>query len=377
MTLADEVVPVRDGMPPVCPPETMGYRFAGAEVVGWDYGTGMFFLDNGDRVNYVQVVAEELTPPSPMRSSVFPSLGKYATCWLGDCIVTSLTGRRVVVRTTCGKYAVSPRLMRPLQSTCTLYGVRVRYGADRCLVFPTLTVCGGAAALLEDLRSKMREMGVRTSEHSRLLEMQSVDGPSVSLRHINVNTRLLLHLVGDISGTATRPERFGCFDAPSSVALAHVQIEDYLRGNPWALPISHELLCQRLGVPFLLDPTLIAGPYTSDNDVLHLEAPQRAISCRPFEVDAEMIVLGVRAGRLEPQRDGTFAMPYAHGGWGQVVARGPSLRDLTWKMDDAYDACLPLGTHKIDIPGCPPCLLLERFGGEHYDPDTQTVHSTL
>ena len=164
MTLADEVVPVRDGMPPVCPPEAMGYRFAGAEVVGWDYGTGMFFLDNGDRVNYVQVVAEELTPPSPMRSSVFPSLGKYATCWLGDCIVTSLTGRRVVVRTTCGKYAVSPRLMRPLQSTCTLYGVRVRYGADRCLVFPTITVCGGAAALLEDLRSKMREMGVRNGE---------------------------------------------------------------------------------------------------------------------------------------------------------------------------------------------------------------------
>ena len=46
-------------------------------------------------------------------------------------------------------------------------------------------------------------------------------------------------------------------------------------------------------------------------------------------------------------------------------------------MDDAYDACLPLGTHKIDIPGCPPCLLLERFGGDHYDPDTQTVRSTL
>ena len=128
-----------------------------AEVVAYDYRTGTFFLGNGGRAEYVEVVHKELTAPSSVQSLHFPSLGKYATCWLGDCIITSLNGRRAVLRTTCGRYAVAPRLLRPLRSACTVHGLRVLYGSGgaRCLVFPSLTCSGGAVSLLEELMAKM------------------------------------------------------------------------------------------------------------------------------------------------------------------------------------------------------------------------------
>ena len=376
MTLEDDVIPVKGVHPPVTALNSMGYRLCGAEIVAYDFRTGVFLLGDGQRVEYVQAAAEELEHPPSLRGKQYPALGKYATCWLGDCVITSLNGRRAVVRTTCGRYAITPRLLRPLSSCCTVQGVRVLYGEDRCMVFPTLTCSGGAAALLEEIVAKMAAAGLRVRGEPMLMELQSIDGPAVALRTINVHTRMLLRLQATVEGQP-RDIEGACYEASAPVAMAHVVMEDYLHGNPWALPISHELLRARLGIAFVVDTTLLFGPYMSADECLYLEAPQRALSCPDFEVDAEQLVLGVRAGRLEPQKDGTFAMPYAHGGWGKVVTRGPSLHELMWQLDDLYDLCLPLGTHKVDLPTCPACLLLERFGGEAYDPETQTVRSLL
>lgn len=376
MPLEHDVITVKGGRPPVTAPGAIGHRIGGLEIMAYDYATGIFFLSGGSRVGYLEAAERELEPPDPTRSLLCPALGKYATCWLGDCIVTSLDGRRAVVRTTCGKYAVAPRLLRPLRTSCSVSGTRVLYGSGRCVVFPSLTFTGGAMAMLEVISSTMAQKGLVVHGEPKLLELQAADGPAVALRSVSGGTRMLLQLRADVQGTHD-----GSFDTmcecAAPVALAHLTIEDYLHGNPWALPISHEMLRARLGVEYMVDTTLLHGPYTSVDGCLYLEAPQRPLARPPFKVDAEMIVLGVRAGRLEPQSDGTYVMPYAHGGWGQVVERGVTLRELMWQLDDLYDKFLPLGTHTVDLPGCPDCLLLERFGGEAYDPATRTVRSMV
>lgn len=375
---ASETFPVQ-GQAPVAATEAMGYRFRGVEVVAFDCRARLFFLLDGARATDAEVRAHGLEPPATFHAPRFPSLGKYATCWLGDCVVTSLNGHRALVRTTCGTYAVAPRLLRLTRATCTVRGMRVIYGADgaRCMVFASLTCTGGAGALLEEICGKMAAAGLRTEGDMSLLEMQSVDGPAVALRHIDVHGRMLLRLQGTVAGTLDS-SKAAFVEVPTPVAMAHVVMEDYLHGNPWALPIGHDLLRERLGIEFLVDTTQLHGPYTSVDGCLYLEAPQRAISHPPFEVDAEQIVLGVRAGRLEPQRDGTYAMPYLHGGWGHVVPRdGTCLRKTMWQLDDLHDLCMPLGTHKVDVPGCPPYLMLERFGGASYDVEAKTVQSVL
>ena len=199
----------------------------------------------------------------------------------------------------------------------------------------------GRQALLEEICAKMAAPACQAD--MSLLEMQSVDGPAVALRHIDVHGRMLLRLQGTVAGTldSSRRRSWRC---PRRWPGARV-MEDYLHGNPWALPIGHDLLRERLGIEFLVDTTLLHGPYTSVDGCLYLEAPQRTISHPAFEVDAEQIVLGVRAGRLEPQQDGAYAMPYLHGGWGRVVPRdGTCLRKMMWQLDDLHDLCMPLGT---------------------------------
>lgn len=352
------------------PASAMGYHAAQSTVVAYDYHNDVFFLANGARVP-----SDAPLQPPECRAAHMPALGKYATCWLGDCTILSLTGRRAIVHTTCGEYAVAPHLLRPLRHTVTVRGLRVLYGSDRCLVFPSLTCTGGATALLEQVVETMRRMGLRVARDRQLLEQQAVVGPSTALRVLNVHAHMLLQLRGDVEGVA-RAEP-SCHEVSASVALAHFTIEEYLSGNPWALPISHELLCKRLGVAAPLVPGLLFGPYTSYGGSLFLEAPQRPLSQPVFEVEADDLVLAVRAGRVEPQRDGTYVMPYASGGYGAVTARGVSLSSLMWELDDLYEELLPLGVHRVDLPGCPAALLSERFGGEAYDHETGTITSSL
>lgn len=374
--LEDDIIEVSGGFPPVTAPQSMGYLFQGSTIVAYDYSAGSFFLASGGRVEFVTAMEKGFDPPQSLKAPLFPSLGKYATCWLGDCIITSIDGRRALIRTTCGKYAIAPYLLKAISMTCTLRGVRLLYGNNRCAFFPSVSCSGGAVALLEELTQRMTLAGLSFRGDISLMEMQSPEGPAIALRHITEQKTLLLRLRGTVEGTVA-PGISNFLDQSEESGLAHVIVEDYLRGNPWAMPISLELLCARLGLSIDIDPTFISGPITSVDDCLFLEAPQRAFSMPCWEINAEQLVLGVRAGRLEPQRDGTFAMPYAHGGWGQVKARGIDMQKLMWKLDDLYDLCLPLGIHRVDLPGCPDCLLLERFGPQAYDPTTRTIRSTL
>lgn len=377
MALGDDIVAVHGtGNPPVKAEDSMGYSYDGSQVVAFDFSTGAFFLADGGRAQWLDVAQKGLQPRKTSQSFLFPSLGKYATCWLGDCIITSLTGRRAVIRTTCGKYAVAPHLLRPLCKEQTVYGVRVMYGDDRCAVFPSITCSGGAAALAEHIVGKLASTGLVIHGDPAVMELQCVDGPAVAFRHISTQSRLLLRLRARISGQCTNLNGF--HDVPADIATAHVVIDDYLDANPWAFPISHDLLRARLSIFCRLDTHLIFTPHLSVDDVLYLKAPQRTFGSTCWEVDAEQIVLGVRAGRIEAQANGTFAVQVGHGSWGQVKPRnGVCLQKLMWQIDDVYDACLPLGNHKIDLPYCPDCLLLERFGGDGYDPVTKTVISVL
>ena len=358
---------------PVEASDAVGYRLHGSVVVGYDFANAVLFLENGARVTAAEV--DELGPPDRCAAPV-PALGTYAACWLGDCVVVSIGARRAIVRTTCAKYAVAMHMLQPVRHTDTVRGVRVLYGRDRCMVFPSLTFTGGAMALLSEIVAKMRLAGLTVHGQPRLLEQQTVRGTvAVALRRVASHSRMVLQLRATVEGEADPRGAF--HDVAADVALAHVTIEDYLQGNPWALPISHELLCRRLGLPHTLDADLIFGSYQSYEGCLHLESPRRTFSHPVFEVDAGSLVQAVRSGRAEALCDGTYAMAYAHGGYGEVRARGPSLADLMWKLDDLFDACLPLWKHKVDVPGCPPVLLLERFGSDVYDVEAGTVTSAL
>lgn len=368
------LLPVEDAPhAPVEAGDAVGYRVCESTIVGYDFANAVFFLENGARVAAGSV--DQLQRPAKC-TAPFPALGTFASCWLGDCRIVSIGARSSVVHTTCAEYAVATHMLQPQRNVETLCGLRVLYGHGRCMVFPSLTYTGGAVALLDKIVEKMHLAGLETHGRLRLLEQQTVHGTvAVALRRPSVHARMVLQLRGAVRGS---PDPKGAFhDVAADVALAHTTIEDYLGGNPWALPISHELLCSRLGLSGALHADLIFGPYLSFEGCLHLEAPQRTFSHPVFEVDAASLVQGVRSGRVEPLCDGTYAMAYAQGGFGEVRARGTSLAELMWQLDDLYDACLPLGTHKVDLPDCPPILLLERFGSDSYDMTAGTVTSAL
>lgn len=367
------VLSVKAPHAPVEASDAVGYRLGGSAVVGYDFANAVLFLDNGARVAVDD--AGELLPPKRCTSPV-PALGTFASCWLGDCRLVSMGARSSVVQTTCAQYAVATHMLQPLQDVETVRGIRVLYGHGQCMVFPSLTFTGGAVALQEEIVEKMQLAGLSVHGELRLLEQQAAcTTVAVALRRVSRQSRMVLQLRGRVDGDADPKGAF--VDVAADVALSHTTIEDYLKGNPWALPISHELLCQRLGLDCALNPALIFGPYMSYDGCLFLEAPQRTFSHPVFEVDASSLVQGVRAGRVEALADGTYAMAYAHGGYGEVRVRGTALSDLMWKLDDLYDACLPLGTHKVHLPECPPVLLLERFGSDSYDVETGTVTSAL
>lgn len=377
MPLGDDVITVHGhDSAPVKAEDSMGYLFQNSAIVAFDYGTGAFFLQDGGREDYLTVAQAGLHPRQTNHSFVFPSLGKYATCWLGDCIVTNLNGRRAIIRTTCGKYAVAPHLLRPLCAEQTVYGVRVLYGDNRCAVFPSITCSGGAAAVAEHIVGKLQSAGVAMKGDAALMEVQCVDGPSVAFRHVSTQSRLLLRLRAFVTEECKQPNGF--HDVPADLAVAHILIDDYLDANPWALPISIDLLRARLGIVFNVYTHLLFTPLHFEDDVLHLKAPQRCFGSTCWEVDPEQLILGVRAGRIEAQRDGTYGVRIGHGSWAQVKPHhGVCLRKMMWDLDHLYDMCMPLGTHKVNIPYCPDCLLYERFGGDAYDASTQTINSVL
>ena len=367
------LVPVAMPHAPVEAADAVGYRCNGSVIVGYDFANAVLFLENGARVAAADVT--ELEPPNRCTEAV-PGLGSFASCWLGDCSLVSLNARRAVVHTTCAKYAVATHMLLPLRHTDTVRGLRVLYGDGRCMVFPTLTFTGGAMALLGEILAQMRLAGLTVHSGARLLEQQTVHGTvAIALRRVASQSRMVLQLRALVEGQTDTPSTF--FDIPEHIALAHVTIEDYLQSNPWALPISHELLCQRLGLANMLNPDYLFGPYQSYESCLYLDTPQRALVHPATTMDTGSLVKAVRSGRVEALADGTYAIAHADGGFGEVRTCGPSLREMMWQLDDLYDACLPLGKHTVDLPGCPAVLLLERFGSDVYDIETGTVTSAL
>jgi len=373
--MADVLLPVKGPHPRVLPCDAMGYALFGSAIAAYEYGTGTFLLENGQRVSHETAVAEQLEKPSRCRGRSTPALGKYGTCWLGDFSITELRPGSAVLRTTCSTYAVAQHLLKPLKHTVTVRGLRVQYGRRRCLVFPSLTCTGGATALLEEIITAMGAAGLHVHKGAQLLECQGIGGPAVALRGVAAHTRMLLQLCASMDGELTPTVVFHATSVRT--AMAHLVAEDYLEGNPWAMPISCSQLRARLGIECAIDRELMFGAFSVYEGCLHLDAPQRAVTSMVYTTDAEAVVLGVRAGRIEPQQDGTYAIPHAHGGYAEVRVSGTGLRELMWQLDALYDACLPLGTHAADLPGCPDALLCERFGGEAYDPVKRTVTSSL
>ena len=345
--------------------DCLGCHYEGSLVVAYEYSSGTYLMENGTR-------ARELADLVPaMTGHVMPALGNHATCWLGDCTIVSLDAHYAVVRTASSTYAILPHLLRPTSHTVTVRGLRVLYGR-RCLVFPSLTCRGGATALLEEIVSQMRLAGMRVGPGAQLLEYQSVGGPAVGLRTLACSGRLLLRLHARVEGEA---ETSAFTDVAQDVAMANLVAEDYLAGNPWALPISCTLLRERLGIHHALDGGLMFGNFKCYEGCLHLVAPQRSLTDAVSSIDVEQLVVGVREGCIEAQCDGTYAILHGQGGYAAVRPTvDPS--KLMWQLDDLYDALLPLGTHKVKLPDCPDLLLMERFGTA-YDPETRTVHSCL
>jgi len=349
----------------------LGHRFRGSLIVAFEYATGTYLMENGTRSRHL--TAESVEEPT-LRGHIMPALGTHVSCWLGEGTLTSLDARCAVVGTTCSTYAVMPHLLRPVNHTVTVRGLRVLYGRSRCLVFTSLTCTGGATAMFEEIVAQMRLAGMRVGQGAQLLEYQAVGGPAVALRTLVSSGRMLLRLHGRVDGEAQATTAF--MDVEKGVAMANLVAEDYLGGNPWALPISYTLLSARLGIQHALDIELMFGSYTYYEDCLHLVAPQRSLADAVFDIDVEHLVVGVRAGRIEAQCDGTYVIPHGQGGYGAVRVRGTDPSELMWRLDDMYDALLPLGTHKVDLPACPDILLMERFG-EAYDAETRTVASIL
>ena len=348
----------------------VGYQIGDSNIVGYDHRNDMFFLENGKRATPREVHAGRICK-TPCKCSV-PALGKYATCWLGDCTIVALTARVAVVNTTCSTYSISTSLLRPMKATQTITGLRVLYGNDRCLVCPSLTFTGGASALLDRILEMLHTAGVTVHGTAWLFEQQAVGkNVAIALRNVSVHHHMLLQLRADTTGTVVPCDGF--HDTTASIALAHVTVEEYLNGNPWALPISHRLLCSRLGVPLPLHPSLIFGNFMSYEDHLHLQAPQRPIAHPVFIVESDTLVHGVRSGTVLAQRDGTYCMAYAHGSYGEVRERGTKLSDLMWQLDDLYESCMPFGTYQVGMPDCPTVLLEERFGSDVYDEVSRTV----
>lgn len=345
--------------------EYLGYSCAGSLVVAYEYDTGMYLMENGTR-------SQELADLVPATAGhVMPPLGNHATCWLGDCTIVSLDAHYAVVRTASSTYAILPHLLRPTSHTVTVRGLRVVCGR-RCLVFPSLTCTGGATALLEQIVATMRLAGLTVGADTKLLEYQAVGGPVVGLRTLSTSGRLVVRLHGHVAGES---DSCAFVDVPRDVAMANLVAEDYLAGNPWALPISCTLLRERLGIQHALDGALMFGSFKCYQDCLHLVAPQRSLTDAVFDVSVEHLVVGVRAGCIEAQCDGTYAVPQGQGGYG-LVRPVLDVGKLMWQLDDLYDSFLPLGTHKVGLPGCPDLLLMERFG-RAYDPDARTVTSCL
>jgi hypothetical protein len=303
-----------------------------------------------------------------------PCIGKYVTCWLGDAVVVAVTRTTALVRTNGGVYAVACHMLHPLRGLSEVGCAVVLYGRGQAAVFRGLTVDGGAAGLREAIENSLCVAGVQVGSRTVLVERQSSTCGATALRQLPQNKRLVLQLQGPCHGVAKKDCGFEAMTADA--ALAHVTATELLEGKPWLLPLSLELLCTLLGVDELRVDHLM-GPYTTyDDGIIALDVPQRPVRGEAHALGAEQLVWSVRSGTVVMQPDGTFALPSADGTYAPVTCTGPSLRALELELYDLYDACLPIGEHKVELPGCPPSLLLERFGTDFYNPTTGIVSST-
>ena len=365
---------VSGGCDTVCPMDAMGYEYDGHEVVAYDVAAARFFLSGGGTASHGEVAFAGLDPPVA-RGRQMPCIGQYVTCWLGDAVVVAAARTAALLRTNGGVYSVACHMLQPLHGVSEVGCAVVLYGNGQAALFRNLTVRGGAAGLRETIESRLRAAGVRVGPRTVLVERQSATCGATALRQLPQCKRLVLQLQGTCDGVAKKDCGFAVMTADA--ALAHVTATELLEGKPWLLPISLELLGTHIGVHDLRVDHLM-GPYTTyDDGIVVLDTPQRPVSGEAHTVTAEQLVWSVRSGTVEVQPDGTFAMPAPDGTcYVPVTCTGRSLRALELELYDLYDACLPIGEHKVELPGCPPSLLLERFGTDFYNPETGIVSST-
>ena len=358
----------------VCAMDAMGYEYDGHEIVAYDVTAARFFLSGGGIATHGEVSFAGLDPPV-VSGRQMPCIGKYVTCWLGDAVVIAVTRTTVLLRTNGGVYAVACHMLQPMNGVVQVACAVVMYGAGQAALFRNVQVRGGAAGLHEAIVSSVRAAGVRIGDRTMLVERQSATCGATALRHLPQCKRLVLQLQGACDGVAKKD--CGFMPMSAEVALAHVSATEVLEGKPWLLPISLELLSTHIGVSELRADYLM-GPYTTfDDGIVTLDTPQRPVSGTAHEMGTDGLVWAIRSGTVEVQPDGTFVMPALDGiGYTLVTCKGRSLRALELELYDLYDACLPIGEHKVALAGCPPALLLERFGPDFYNPETGVVSST-
>lgn len=366
-------ITVSGGCSTVGPMDAMGYEFEGHEVVAYSVSTAVFYLAGGRVVSHGEVAFGGLDPPVASGRHM-PCIGKFVTCWLGDAVVVAVTRTTVLLRTNGGVYAVACHMVQPLRGVSEVQCAVVLYGEGQAAVFSRLCVDGGAAGLRETIENCLCVAGMTVGCRTVLVERQSATCGATALRQLPQNKRLVLQLQGKCHGVAKKDCGFTAMTAEA--ALAHVCATELLEGKPWLLPISLEMLSTHIGVPALRADYLM-GPYVvHDDGIVTLDVPQRPVSGETHTIGADQLVWAVRSGTVVLQPDGTFVMPAADGTYAEVTCTGPSLRELELQLYDLYDACLPIGEHKVDVAGCPPSLLLERFGTDFYNPETGVVSST-
>jgi hypothetical protein len=380
MDLSDVPIPVNGGSVSVLAKDAVGYGVTDRDgkrhvIIGYGFECMNFLLDSGKRVPYGEVSwtgVDDLVPCG----WVWPPIGKAVDCILGNGIVEKCGARSAHVAFNHGTYVLACHLLRPLHVRHELQHVRVCYGAAgaSAISYAKMVVHGGASVLRTMIERDLRAAGVVINGPTQLVQMHSLAGGATAVRELTCHPQLLLRLNGDITGTANgNDDAFTCLSADS--AVAHTAAGEYLMGSPWVLPMTLKALQVRCFVEVALQPELLAGgPYVMKQDMLYLGRVPRTCTKSPCHVDTESLLLGVRAGHVEAQSDGTFAMEYRDGEWGAVGTTGMSLRDLAQEVDRWHDMCMPIGEHAVHIEGCPTVLIHERFG-EFYDPATGIVSS--
>jgi len=364
----------------VFPADALGYSTEdGHRVLAWDYENSEFYLDNGSVCTHGEIGFNSFLVP-PREPNKVPPIGRYVTCaMLGDCRVDAVSNTGVLVRSATRSVAVLAETLQTLVGTsATEVGMLYMLLPDNsAYVLKGVNVSGGAMGLVDHVMDRLKGMcGVTISGDALMYERVKPDGVLCALRHVRSCNSLVLEVRGEVdSGAepAAAPAAEGIIRTSCTRALTHCMAMDFLDMNPWVLPCTMNDLWHRLGYCTSAAPPnseMVRAPWVVHEHGLVLDSAMPTCARGTFTVPADVLVQGIRSGRVTARAGGKYTTAYDNGDDGEVICP-TDMHELAEDLEELVNMCIVVGPHHVRemLPACPDALFMERLGAA-YDAET-------